>query len=168
MNPPEGPVARATDRLVTAFAYAAGLVLVGLMLLTTADVAGRYFFNAPLSGVYDFTHFAVLTMVFLGLSYSAWQGAHVVIELLYDYLPARAKTALRRLINVAGAAMFGVIAWQLTIESFDVRAFGEASNITMIPFFPFYWLAALGSAAFAWVMLYRAVVPEPRRDGETA
>ena len=59
--------ARATDSVVTFMAYIASVVLMLLMFITTADVVGRYFFNEPLTGVFDLTHFAVLIMVFFGL-----------------------------------------------------------------------------------------------------
>ena len=47
--------ARATDSVVTFMAYIAGVVLMLLMFITTADVVGRYFFNEPLTGVFDLT-----------------------------------------------------------------------------------------------------------------
>lgn len=154
-------VARATDFATTVAAYVAGVVLVALMLLTTADVAGRYFFNAPLNGVFDLTHFAVSIMTFLGLSYCGYQGGHVVIELLYEKLPFVARGVLNRVINLVGCVLFGVIAWRTAVQSIDVRDMGEASQLMEIPLFPLYWLVAFGCALFAAVMALRIFIPEP-------
>lgn len=167
MNGDGNRVARATEIVTTAAAYVAGAVLVALMLLTTADVAGRYFFNAPLEGVFDLTHFAVSTMTFLGLGYCGYRGGHVVIELLYRRLGPATRAALLRLINLAGCALFAVIAWRTAVQSIDVRALGEASQLMAIPFYPLYWLVAFGSALFAAVMALRAFVPEPDIDEPT-
>ena len=62
----DSAIVRSTNAAVTASAVVAGVVLFALMLLTTADVIGRYFFNAPITGVVDLTEFSVLLMTFLG------------------------------------------------------------------------------------------------------
>lgn len=159
-------VARATDVVTTGAAWIAGAVLVLLMLMTTADVAGRYFFNAPIGGVFDLTHFAVSIMVFLGLAYCGYRGGHVAIELLYDRLPLGARRVLNRLINLAGCILFALISWRTAVQSIDVREFGEASQMMAIPFWPLYYVVAFGAALFAWVMGLRVFVPEPESDGE--
>ena len=160
-------IVRATDVVTTAAAWAAGGVLVLLMLLTTADVAGRYFFNAPINGVFDLTHFAVAIMVYLGLAYCGMHGAHVVIELLYDRLPRPARGALKRLTSLAGCVLFGTIAWRTAVQAIDVRDMGEASQMMEIPYFPLYCLVAFGAALFAWVLGLRVFVPEPEGEAGT-
>ena len=157
-------IARVTGIVTSAAAHVAGVVLVLLMLLTTADVVGRYFFNSPINGVFDLTHFAVSMMTYLGLAYCGYRGAHVVIELLYDKLPAAARRGLDRLINLAGCVLFGLIAWRTAVQAVDVREMGEASQMMELPFFPLYCLVVLGAGLFAWVMALRVFVPEPRGD----
>lgn len=164
MEDREHPVVRATDAVTTAAAYAAGVVLILLMLLTTADVVGRYFFNAPLGGVFDLTHFAVAIMTYLGLAYCGFRGAHVVIELLYDRLPPGGRRVLRRVGNLAGCVLFGVISWQTAVQAVFVRDMGEASQMMAIPLFPLYCVVVFGAALFAWVMGLRVFVPEPESD----
>jgi TRAP-type C4-dicarboxylate transport system permease small subunit len=159
-------IVRATDAVTAAAAAVAGLVLILLMLLTTADVAGRYFFNAPLGGVFDLTHFAVSIMVYLGLAYCGMRGTHVVIELLYDRLPAVLQGPLKRLTSLVGCVLFGLISWRTMVQSVDVREFGEASQMMAIPFYPLYWLVAFGCALFAWVMLLRVFIPEAEGGAE--
>ncbi len=166
MNERANKIARATEIVASAAAYAAGAVLILLMLLTTADVAGRYFFNSPIDGVFDLTHFAVAMMTFLGLAYCGYRGGHVVIELLYDKLPPGARRVLNRGINLAGCVLFAGIAWRTAVQSIDVRDMGEASQMMEIPLFPLYCLVAFGSGLFAWVMGFRVFVPEPESDAE--
>jgi len=160
-------IVRATDVVATAAAWAAGGALILLMLLTTADVGGRYFFDSPINGVFDLTHFAVAIMVYLGLAYCGIRGGHVVIELLYDRLPRWAQGPLNRLTNLAGCVLFGVISWRTAVQSIDVRDMGEASQMMEIPFFPLYVLVAFGSALFAWVLGLRVFVPQPESDAGT-
>jgi TRAP-type C4-dicarboxylate transport system permease small subunit len=159
-------IVRATEIAATAAAYVAGAVLILLMLLTTADVAGRYFFDAPLIGVFDLTHFAVSIMTYLGLAYCAVRGAHVAIELLYDKLPPAARGVLDRITNLAGCILFGVIGWRTAVQAVDVREMGEASQMMALPYFPLYCLVAFGSALFAWVLGLRVFIPEPESGGD--
>ncbi|MEE8333654.1 MAG: TRAP transporter small permease [Alphaproteobacteria bacterium] len=161
MSSRQNRIVRATEFVTSASAFLAGVVLIMLMLLTTADVAGRYFFNSPISGVFDLTHFAVSMMVYLGLAYCGFRGAHVVIELLYDKLPAAARGVLNRGINLAGCVLFALISWQTVVQSIDVRDMGEASQMLEVPLFPLYCVVAFGSGLFAWVMGLRVFVPEP-------
>lgn len=150
-----------TKALVTTAAYVAGAVLVALMLLTAADVAGRAILNEPITGVFDLTHFAVLTMAFLGLGYTGFLGEHISIEMLYQKMSRPVRRALDRLSNLMGAVLFGLIAWRAVVQADIVLRIGEASQLLNIPFYPFYWLLALGAALFAFVMLLRIFVPEP-------
>ncbi len=161
MRTPQNRIVRATDIVTSATAFVAGAVLILLMLLTTADVAGRYFFNSPINGVFDLTHFAVSIMVYLGLAYCGFRGAHVVIELLYDKLPEGARRVLNRAINLVGCGLFGLISWRTWVQSIDVRDMGEASQMMEIPLYPLYYVVAFGSGLFAWVMGLRVFVPEP-------
>ena len=157
-------IERLTGLCVTAAAYAAGAVLVALMLLTAADVAGRAILNAPVTGVFDLTHFAVLTMVFLGLAFCGFRGDHIAIEILYNRFPPPLRRLLDALANLIGAALFAAIAWRAVAEADVVREIGEASQLLAVPFWPFYWLLAAGAALFAFVMLLRIVVPLPPAD----
>lgn len=155
---------RATDLVTSAAAWAAGVVLILLMLLTTADVAGRYFFNSPINGVFDLTHFAVSIMTYLALAYCGFRGAHVVIEMLYDKLPEVVRDVLDRVINLAGCLLFGVISWRTAVQSVDVRDMGEASQMMEVPFYPLYYLVVFGTGLFAWVLGLKAIYPELERE----
>ncbi len=166
MAPGGGRVSRAVGAAVTASAWLAGAVLIVLMFLTTADVAGRYFFDAPLNGVFDLTHFAVLIMTFLSFAYCGFHGAHVAIELLYNRFGKGLRRVLDRAVDIAGCSLFAVIGWRAVVQSADVRAFGEASQLLTIPFFPFYWVVAFGSGLFVLVLALRVFAPGS--DGDEA
>ncbi len=160
----ESYFARVTDAVVTTMAYIASIILMVLMFTTTADVAGRYFFNQPLIGVFDLTHFAVLLMVFFGLAYCGIKGGHVAIELIYDKLNRSVAKVLDRIINLVGALLFLMIAWRTVIQSIDIIEFKESSQLLLIPYYPFYWLVAFGCAMFAMVMILRMFIPEEKAE----
>jgi TRAP-type transport system small permease protein len=159
VNQDQNKIVHTTRRIVTIAAYCAGIVLVALMLLTTADVVGRYFFNSPITGVFDVTHFAVLVMVFLGLAYCGFENGHVAIDVLYDKFNPKIAAILNQFVNLAGGVFFGIIGWQAMVQSVDVKEFKEASQLEAIPFYPFYYILAFGAALFAFVMVLRIFFP---------
>jgi TRAP-type C4-dicarboxylate transport system permease small subunit len=122
------------------------------MLLTTADVVGRYFFNTPIRGVFDLTHFAVLIMTFFGFAYCAHHGHHVVIEIIYDRLGPASRNRVKRAANAIGCVMFAAIGWQAIVAVADIKAFKFSSQLMLIPFWPFYYVLAAGSLLFAVVL----------------
>ena len=85
MRHTEDIVSRFTRIVTTGAACIAGGVLVFLMLMTTLGVVLRKF-GYPINGVFDLTHFSVLSMTFLGLAYCGFHGGHVTIELFYQRL----------------------------------------------------------------------------------
>ncbi|MGI9424420.1 MAG: TRAP transporter small permease [Hyphomicrobiaceae bacterium] len=145
---------------VTVAAYLAGLTLVALMLGTVADVAGRYFFNSPITGVFDLTHFAVVIMVYLGLGYCTYYGAHAAIDIIFDRLPAVARDILQRLADLAGAVLLCVIAWQTGKAGIQVRDFNQSSQLLELPVYPLYWVVVFGCLLFALVLIAHALQPD--------
>jgi hypothetical protein len=71
---------------------------------------------------------------------------------------------LDRIINLVGATLFLIIAWRTMVQSIDIIEFKEASQLLLIPLFPFYWLVAFGSVIFAIVMIMRIVIPEEKAE----
>lgn len=164
MRRSEDIVSRFTRIVVTGAACIAGGVLVFLMAMTTIGVIGRKF-GYPINGVFDLTHFTVLSMTFLGLAYCGFHGAHVSIELLYQHLGPRTRNVLNRVTNLVGCLLFLVIGWRSYLQSDLVREINESSQLLEIPYYPFYWLVAFGSILFALVMGLRIFVPQPEIDG---
>lgn len=158
-------ILRVTSIAVTAAAVAAGVVLVALMILTTADVIGRYFFNRPIRGVFDLTHFAVLIMAFLGFAYCGFHGTHVVIEILYHRLGTRTRAVVKRVVSLMGFVLFATITWRAIVAAADIKAFKMASQLMLIPFWPFYYMLAFGAGLYALVLFLYIFVPEPEEGG---
>src|SRR3990172_12028496 len=76
------------DRCETVLLYIAVFATFVMMCLTTADAAGRYLFNRPITGDYEVTEqYLMVAMVFLGFSYAYRGGAYIRVTLLVDHVP---------------------------------------------------------------------------------
>lgn len=65
------------------------VMLFGLMLLTCADVIGRYFLGNSIDGAVEITEIAMAVIVFAEMPVITWRGGHVVVDLLDSYLGSR-------------------------------------------------------------------------------
>ncbi len=137
------------SRLSKFLSYAAGLVLIAMMLLTTADVAGRYLFNSPIMGVFELTEFMMVSLVFCSLAYTQSKRAHVAVDILGTILPPKGQRAIEFINYLISFCVLGLITWKSIGRGIEVMATKDSSAILQIPVYPFMFLVALGSAALA-------------------
>ena len=65
-----------------ALGFSAATLLFCLMMLTTADVIGRYIFNWPLRGAFEITELLLLTLIFAGLPLASRADEHVTLDFI--------------------------------------------------------------------------------------
>ncbi len=78
-------------------AYAGGVLITGLALMTVASIVGRRLTGlglGPIPGDYELVAHGVALAVFAFLPWCQLQRGHVSVDLVADRLPARAKAAL--------------------------------------------------------------------------
>ena len=114
----------------------AGLSLIGMMLLTCADVVGS-FFGYPILGVEEMV--ALWASILLAFSLPAAHIAktHVGVDLLYSKFTRPMKKINDIFITSVSCALFFLIGWQCYQYALELRAAGE---VTMTLQFPAYLL----------------------------
>ena len=153
------------DRLARALALAAGAILIGLVLLTVADVGLRYLFDAPIFGAHDITELGLILVVFGAMAYCGRSGGHVAVDVMGQWMGPRLRRRADVAVAALAAATFGVLAWRAAVSALDAAAAGEASNLLTLPYAPFYWVIALGAALYA-VALAADALAHLRYDGD--
>ena len=132
------------------FNWVAGVALVGLMLLTCADVIGRAL-NAPVPGTYEIVGFLGSVVISFALAYTYVQGGHTAIEYLVERLPSRAHNWVRAVTTLFGAVLFTLLAWRSFVYGTSLWLSGEVSLTEKIPFYPFVY--GVGVACLPLVLL---------------
>jgi len=98
----------------------AGAMLTLMMLLTFADVVGRYVFSAPVFGATEMMQFLMALIIFSGLAIANAHDDHIVVE-LFDHHIARLAPRLYRnviqLFSIAAMAMLVYVLAGIAIES---------------------------------------------------
>ena len=140
----------------------AAAVLAALMLLTCADVAGRYLFNSPVYGAFELTEMMLAALIFAALPLVSLRNDHVTVDLFDPVTP----DWLLRVQHVAacaiGFACTAYLAWRLWIRAGNLLAAGEttAQLKLTIAWLAYAMAALMGISAVAMLVL---ALRRPRR-----
>ena len=94
-----------------------------MMMLTFADVVGRYIFTAPIFGAAEMIQFLLAMTIFGGLCLVNARDEHITVELFETQLDRLIPPAVRRvIIQLFSVGMMAIIAYQLYQFALEVRA----------------------------------------------
>jgi len=145
------------DRLVKQAAQAvssvAAVLVIAMMLLTTADVCGRYFFNKPIRGALEITELMLLIVVYCCMAYAVVTKAHVSIDVVTSRLSHPSQAVFGSVTSLASLVFFTLISWQAVVLSSVMRSQGDEVMLLRWPTYPFTLIIAFGSALVCLVIL---------------
>lgn len=136
-------------------AMVAAVVLISMMLLTIADVIGRYFLRKPITGTYEIVGLLLVCAGTWGWGYCQMDKAHVSVTLLLDRLPKKVQTILRSLAYLIGLTGFSLICWRMllrTLRYFSLTRGGVTETLG-IPYYPFMLALAISAGLMALILL---------------
>lgn len=140
------------DRMTRLAGYTLGTVaavtLFAMMLLTFADVWGRYLLRQPVFGGYEVTEFMMGVLIFTALPMLCSQEGHVTIDLLDHFVRKSWLRWQRVAVNLISGVVLAVMAWQVFLLSGQLARNNEVTMTLKIPHAPFAMLFAV-MAAFA-------------------
>ncbi len=135
------------EKLAVALALIGGLVLMAIVLVTTAN-AGAFTLDrlarvfggtvSGLPGYEDFVRLAVSAAALMLLPYCQLRRGHVAVDLFAKWLPPRIRQALDIAIAFAMAGLAAFLAFWMTVGLLETRADGALSRVLGWPEWPFY------------------------------
>lgn len=138
-----------------------GTICVILMMLhVTADVIGRYFFNAPLPGtIVVVANYYMIVLVFIAIGVAEEKRAHISVEFVTDLMPEKVQ---------AGFSVFSGILTVIVITILMIAGYGEAVKKTnigasmeqgsqLIQIWQSYWAIPVGAGLMALIAAYRVI-----------
>lgn len=140
------------------------LALAAMMFLTTADVAGRYFFNKPVLGAFEVTEYLMLLVVFSFLAFAQAQKAHITVDILFNHLPYKIKVILDRLNHLICLLMMLLVAKMGIAQAFELKNNGEMSTLLKLPDYPFAIFMVLGCTALCIEFLIDVITPPKNKE----
>ena len=143
-------------------AGAAGLCLLGLMLITFTDVVGRYFFNAPLVFTVEIVELGMGLMLFFGLAITTLNRGHISVDLITGFLPLRARVMLASFSALIAVGFFGLIAWRLWDRAVNFLSDGLATQILFLPVAPVVFVMSIAAGITTLFALYLLLRPSSK------
>ena len=146
-----------------ALGAAAAVLLFSLMVLTTADVIGRYLFNWPLRGAFEVTELLLLALIFAGLPLASRADEHVTLDFIDMILGERGRLLLRRLVDLACGLLLLGLAWRVFIKAGKIAGYGDTTEVLRLPVGPIVYFMVAMVALAGIVHLIHAIFPPPPR-----
>lgn len=142
----------------------AGTALLLMMLLVTADVAGRYLFGKPLPGAIELVQYTMVLVVFAGLPSVTLRRRHISLDLVHGRLGGRWRRLHWALLCTGSAAVLAVQGWLLAEIALQMRANRDVIGFLGLPTYPAAAFMALLSGWTALVLLWAGWRTAPEAD----
>ncbi|MGD9118404.1 MAG: TRAP transporter small permease [Dehalococcoidia bacterium] len=140
---------RFVDSLSNWFNWVAGAGLVGILVLTVADIfgiklaqAGVPFFR-PIPGGIEVVAFLGVVVTGFAIAYTQVLRGHIRVEFVVMRLPPRVQAGLTAFIWLLSFILFALLAWQSVEYGLSLQEKGTVSMTQGIPFYPFVHAIAL-------------------------
>lgn len=141
---------------------AAGIALIGVMLLIGADILGRIF-GRPVPGTYEIVSLAGGLIVGLALPATSRARGHVSTDILLTRLSERSRLALFTATRYVGIALFLLAGFGMVMMGVRLRDSGEVTAVLALPFY--YVAYAVGGAFFVQVLILLSELLETIHPG---
>lgn len=136
------------DRLCRWAALLGGMVLVALVLLVVASVAGRALIGmglGPVPGDFELVEVGVGIAVFFFMPWCHLRGGHATVDLLYRHTPRWAQRAVDIVSDVLMLLAWLVMTWKLWEGMLEKKEYLETTFILQMPVWWAYAFCLVGA-----------------------
>ena len=132
-------------------------VLVGMVLLTSADIFMRRFFNSPFPFTFEVTEYLLVVVAWCYIAFTTAQGRHVSVDTLTSRFSPRIRNNMLLIGDIITVILFGLIAWQNVLQGMNVYNVGTTSAILHVVKWPFQYWVAVGAALACILFLVKII-----------
>ena len=158
------PRANALDRLLGVLS---ALPVALIVVLTFADVLGRYLFSSPLRGSVELIEYAMALVIFTALPSVTRSRGHVSVSLIDGLVRGTARRIKMVLCDALSALALGLMTWRLWVQGAEDLEAGTSSIVLGLPQAPLsFALAAF--AGISMLVMLMLIVATLRQPGEAA
>ena len=126
--------------------------LVGMMMLTVADVIGRKF-GHPIFGSVELVGFMATLAVAFALPYTHQVRAHIGVEVLVQMLSPKTQTIIELCTHIVSLVLFVIVAWQMFLYADTIQKSGTVSMSLQLPEYIIIYAVAWCFLVFSLVIL---------------
>jgi TRAP-type C4-dicarboxylate transport system permease small subunit len=122
---------------------AGGAVLVGMIVLTCANIFIRQFTN-PIPGTFELMGYAGALVAAFALGYTQFTNGHIAVDILVNAYPKPLKKMAAILNHAVCCTFFAITGWFMIQKALTLKNTGELSETLRIIYYPFIMAVALG------------------------
>jgi TRAP-type C4-dicarboxylate transport system permease small subunit len=142
-----------------------GMVFVlPLMVLTTADVVGRGFFDKPIAGTFELSEYMLAVIILLGAAYTQQVKGHVAVDFLTIKFNRKTQLMCQVLTLLLSLFIVAIVTWQGFLLGMEETG---VTDQLRIPRAPFKMLVGVGGVLL-WIQIlldfFDVVVKLKRRE----
>ena len=134
----------------------AGVLMVGLIVLTFVGVIRRYFLRDPITWMEEVQMLLFLWVVFLGGSAAFRTGSHIAIEIVVDALPKKIGGVIERFDVLLELLILGYLFMQEWSYYYQLMEAGKVTTLLRIPYSIVYLVVPVGGILMIVSMLFAA------------
>jgi TRAP-type C4-dicarboxylate transport system permease small subunit len=123
----------AIRRMIELWALAGGLLLLAVVLVNVASLAGNIAFNQPVPGDFEIVEVGVAVSVFMFLPYCQITGANVTADIFTAWAGPRLLAVLAFIASVVALIVAVLLLWRMSNGLIDYRQYREVTTIYQFP-----------------------------------
>lgn len=124
------------DALHRTLAWISAVPAALIMVLTCADVLGRYIFSSPVRGSVEMIEFAMALLIFTALPLVTRQRGHVTVSLIDNLVQGTGRKIKLVLCDAVSALALGLLTWRLYLQGRDDLESSSATIVLTLPHAP--------------------------------
>ena len=137
---------------VTRFINAIGVCcLACMMMLITADVFLRFFFNLPIEGSLEMIRFILVLTILFGIPYATARKQHITIDIITSKLSAKTRSVQESIVLLIALIFSIIVIWRTTLFAMKQYKINWITVVLEMPYYPFILAVAFGFALMACV-----------------
>ena len=138
-----------------------------MMVLTAADVVGRYVLNRPVPGAFEMTEMMLAALIYCGLPLVSQRREHIVIDTFDPWMSPRVKRGLDVFADIVCSLTLAGIGWLIFRRAARVAEYGDTTSVLTLPLAPVAYLMGAMIVVTAAIHLWLIFVPHKDEDGKS-
>ena len=130
------------------------VILFAMMVVTVADVTGRYLFARPIPGGFEVVQYMMAFVIFASLPLTTVSDSHLSVSIVSKALSGASRRVHSVFVLLVSAIAVFVLAWRITEQAGIQVRLQQVSGFLRIPLS---WIG-YGIAVFAWLTFAIIVV----------
>lgn len=121
-----------------------GLSVIAMMMNSTANAMGRYFFNKSIFFSEELNQFLIVAITFIGFAYAVRKSRNIRMTAIYDSLSHGAKKIIYTLIAISTSILMFYLAYLAYFYVLELQDINRLSPALQFPVYIIYSIIPLG------------------------